>query len=184
MSGNGACFSSFRECSHYGPPETLFAFGKRLIHATPHHAVLQWTWFSDHASTVETFGVTASDISPSWKSQRIPMITVSNKRRSTAVSSLTQPSPNCDEFIAVFSIDQTRGLFIHASSDLHSSPHPPSECRGVAHCVGVTFYDRAFVPVSSDAGLLYKKSARDWTVLTQAVEPSSSHKTHVLLFRL
>jgi hypothetical protein len=84
---NGACFSSFRECcSHYGPPETLFAFGKRLIPATPHHAVLQWTWFSDHASTVETFGVTASDISPSWKSQRIPMITVSNKRRSTAVS--------------------------------------------------------------------------------------------------
>ncbi len=47
--------SSFRECSHYGPPKTLFAFGKRLIPAT--HPTMQsyiWTWFPDHASTVET----------------------------------------------------------------------------------------------------------------------------------
>jgi hypothetical protein len=52
----GACFSSFRECSHYGPPETLFAFGKRLIPATQRtmQYYIRWTWFSDHASMVET----------------------------------------------------------------------------------------------------------------------------------
>jgi hypothetical protein len=51
----GAGFSSFRECSHYGPPETLFAFGKRLIPAT--HPTMQYyigPGSSDHASMVET----------------------------------------------------------------------------------------------------------------------------------
>jgi hypothetical protein len=61
MSGNGACFLSFRECSHYGPPETLFAFGKRLIPAT--HPTMQY-YIGPGRFDGRDLGVTASDISP------------------------------------------------------------------------------------------------------------------------
>jgi hypothetical protein len=66
------------------------------------------------------------------------------------------------------------------SSDLYSSPHPPSECRGVAAlCLGVTLtIVCSYSVLLLDTGDSFIKEARSWLSL-QALEPSSSlHNTY------